>query len=238
MEVAARRRSHLYGCAAVEPTDERRRRPGHRPGREARRRPRRRATSPSSAATCSTRRSSTCSSTTAPGRGGEIQLTDALQELAGATERGRRPVHGVRLPRPPLRHRRPARLPQGGRAARGRAARPRRPTSCLAARSYVDDDAGRPSEDRSTSTWRTSSAPITPLLAARPAAAGRAGLHPGRGRRPRRWTLPPFDNSAMDGYAVRARRRGVGAARRPGACCRSSATSRPAARRPRRPARA
>jgi UTP--glucose-1-phosphate uridylyltransferase len=33
--------------------------------------------------------------TTAPGRGGEIQLTDALRELAGRDRRGGGPVHGV-----------------------------------------------------------------------------------------------------------------------------------------------
>ena len=52
---------------------------------------------------------------TKPGRGGEIQLTDALQELATSAWRRRPRRH---LPRSPLRHRGPARLPQGRRQAR------------------------------------------------------------------------------------------------------------------------
>ena len=72
---------HLYGCAAVEPTDD--------PEvvkvtglveKPSARMPRR--TSPSSDATCCAPRSSTYSRHTEPGKGGEIQLTDALQVLA------------------------------------------------------------------------------------------------------------------------------------------------------------
>ena len=52
---------------------------------------------------------------TEPGRGGEIQLTDAMRALGTGGHAGAR----RRLPRPPLRHRRPARLRQGRRPARG-----------------------------------------------------------------------------------------------------------------------
>ena len=63
---------------------------------------------------------------TEPGRGGEIQLTDALRTLAHDVPRDDGGgVHRRRLPRPSLRHRRPALLPQGRRAARLRARRPR-----------------------------------------------------------------------------------------------------------------
>ena len=57
----------------------------------SRRRRTRRATSRSSAATCSTPPSSTCCARRRPGRGGEIQLTDALRALAAdPAERRRR----------------------------------------------------------------------------------------------------------------------------------------------------
>ena len=60
---------------------------------------------------------------TEPGRGGEIQLTDALRSMAesGDARAGAR----RRLRGPPLRHRRPARLPQDRGAARVRARGPR-----------------------------------------------------------------------------------------------------------------
>ena len=85
---------HLYGCAAVEPTRRGGRRPRHRARREAGPRRTPRATSPSSAATCCTRGSSTSCATPQPGRGGEIQLTDALQTLAAADGEGAG-VYGV-----------------------------------------------------------------------------------------------------------------------------------------------
>ncbi len=50
--------------------------------------------------------------------------------------------------------------------------------------------------------------------------------------------LPSFDNSAMDGYAVRAIDTRDADAERPGACCRWSATSSPAPSRARAWARA
>ena len=56
---------------------------------------------------------------TAPGKGGEIQLTDALEELA-ADESIAGPVLGVIFSRPPLRHRRPPRLPEVEHPARPR----------------------------------------------------------------------------------------------------------------------
>ena len=101
----------MYGCAAVEPFD------GDgdadqvrvdRPSSRSRPPTRRRATSRSSAGTCSTPRCSRCSRARAPGRGGEIQLTDALATLAempadqgggvyGVVFRGRRYDTGDRL---------------------------------------------------------------------------------------------------------------------------------------------
>ena len=84
-----------------------RRRAHHRPRREARPRARAVEPTPSSAATCCAPRSSTCSRSTEPGKGGEIQLTDALQALAAAPDwtggvygvvfRGRRYDTGDRL---------------------------------------------------------------------------------------------------------------------------------------------
>ena len=65
------------------------------------------------------RRSSRPSSRCSPGRGGEIQLTDAIALLL--ERRGR--CYGLHLHRGPLRHRQQARLPQGHRRA-GAAARP------------------------------------------------------------------------------------------------------------------
>ena len=54
---------------------------------------------------------------TPPGKGGEIQLTDALQTLAADADARRRRLRR-RLPRATLRHRRPPRLPEGDRATR------------------------------------------------------------------------------------------------------------------------
>ena len=86
---------HLYGCVAVEPTDTEDVAPGHRPGREAVAPRRRRAPTPSSAATCSTPRSSTPCGRPRPGQGGEIQLTDALQGRGRRAEGAGGGVHGV-----------------------------------------------------------------------------------------------------------------------------------------------
>ena len=85
---------HLYGCAAVTAVD------GEadllrvtdlveKPDQSVPPR-----TWPSSAATCSTRRSSTCCGRPRPGRGGEIQITDALRTMAADPSIGG-PVHGV-----------------------------------------------------------------------------------------------------------------------------------------------
>ena len=50
---------------------------------------------------------------TQPGRGGEIQLTDALRTLATMSSADRRRRARIRVPRSPVRHRRPALLPPG-----------------------------------------------------------------------------------------------------------------------------
>ena len=122
----------------------RRRRPGDRPRREAR--PGRGAEQPRDhrPLRARPRASSTCCASTPPGRGGEIQLTDALRDAGPATgHRAAGPVHGRGLPRPPLRHRRPARLPQGRGPARLRARGPRPRVPQLAARPTSHEEACR-----------------------------------------------------------------------------------------------
>ena len=92
----AREEIDRYGIASVEPAD---RRPpmadevvAGRPAWSRSPSPRRRrATSPSSAATCCRPRSSTRSARIGAGRGGEIQLTDAMALLLAEGT----PVHGV-----------------------------------------------------------------------------------------------------------------------------------------------
>ena len=212
-----RSRSHLYGCAAVEsvPTSD---------GSVVRvtglvekpTPPRRRATWPSSAATCSTRRSSTSCATTAPGRGGEIQLTDALQELAGdrttgggvygVVFRGRRYDTGDRL-----------RLPQGRRPPGREHREDLGPDFAQLARRTTSPGRTEPTRRESRSSEHLD-APCGTCPAARPASTSpcstpRAASWP-RTSWPRR-DLPGFDNSAMDGYAVRAADV-AGATRRPG----------------------
>ena len=84
---------HLYGCAAVKPTAGPGRRAGDRAGREARP-----AEAPSSFAVIGRYVLDPAVfdvlRETTPGRGGEIQLTDALQTLAADPAIGG-PVHGV-----------------------------------------------------------------------------------------------------------------------------------------------
>ena len=119
--------THLYGIATVEATDEDdvvQSPASSRSPRRASRPP----TWPSSAATCCSPRSSTCSRSTEPGKGGEIQLTDALRAGRADESTGRRVRR--RVPRSSLRHRRQARLHQGDRAAR-------RPTATTSAPSCV-----------------------------------------------------------------------------------------------------
>ena len=75
-------RSTSTAASAVEPTGRRGPGPRDRPGREALAPRTRRAPTPSSAATSSTPRSSTSWTAHRRARGGEIQLTDALQRPA------------------------------------------------------------------------------------------------------------------------------------------------------------
>ena len=84
----------LYGVATVEDAESHgavRGRSGSATWSRSRRGTRRRATSPSSAATCCRRPIFEVLRNTPPGRGGEIQLTDAHQDAG----RSREPVHGV-----------------------------------------------------------------------------------------------------------------------------------------------
>ena len=164
---------------------------------------RRRRTSRSWAATCSPRRSSRCSTETQPGVGGEIQLTDAIGAAARPQSRVRLRVH-----RGPLRHRQEARLPAGHRRARPRARRPREPTRAAAASTSCTTRVARAAEPCGPGPARGDPAAI---LAAVPRL-------PRRRRAP--WPtrsgcvlaadvvagepVPPFANTAMDGYAVRA----------------------------------
>ena len=167
----------------------------------SRRPKRRRATSRSSAATCCDPAVFDVLRDTPPGRGGEIQLTDALQTLAAMPpSRRRRLRRGV--PRSSLRHRRPARLPQGHCASW----RANEPTSApefaaVAAASSSMTDAESSHEIRRRASRRLP-AGIETAVAARAATAGRARLHPERRCvgadgtfRPsttRPWTATPF----------------------------------------------
>ena len=91
-------------------TDRRGRRGAHHRRWSRSRRPRRRrAISRSSAATCSTRAVFDVLRDTAPGRGGEIQLTDAIRRCSPRVSPSDRRAAAV--PRPRLRHRRQARVP-------------------------------------------------------------------------------------------------------------------------------
>ena len=169
----------------------------------SRRSRRRRATSRSSAATCSTPASSTCCGrpTAGPRRRDPAHRRAAA---AGGRPASDGPVHGV-----VFRGRRydtgdRLRLPQGRRAARVRARRPRAGLPRLAARRSWGQRA-RPVTDLEDRRRAPRGHPRRRRAAgaAGPPAARRARLHPRRGRRRAEVDLPPFDNSAMDGYAVR-----------------------------------
>ena len=134
------RRSRPTAAPTPEPTDERRPGAAARHRREAGARGRARPTWRSWAATCSPRRSSTRSTGTKPGVGGEIQLTDAIALLLDRAAGVR-----LRVRRGPLRHRQEARLPAGhGRAG----ARPRRPRPRVPRASSPTSSAGEASSDR------------------------------------------------------------------------------------------
>ena len=82
MEVPAGQ-EQLYGIVAGKPVDGRAAHAAHRATwSRSRRRARRRRGWRSSGATCCRRRSGRSWRSTKPGKGGEIQLTDALKELA------------------------------------------------------------------------------------------------------------------------------------------------------------
>ena len=140
---------------------------------------------------------------TPPGRGGEIQLTDALLTLAkrGPGRRRRRDRRAV--PRPPLRHRQQAGLPAHRGPVRLRALRPGRGDRALAAQvpgqpSVSHSGELTPVEEHLAEILATIT-PLTPtelglndiggLVLAEDVSAVSA--------------LPSFDNSGMDGYAVR-----------------------------------
>ena len=139
-----------------------------------------------------------------PGRGGEIQLTDALQELHRDRAGARR-----RLPRPPLRHRRPARLPQGGRAARRRPRRPRPAAARLAAASGWPTPPGRPARDhrrraprpgpgrRPAAVRRSTSASWTRTAACSPRTSSRRRRC--RASTTARWTATPCGSTTSRG---------------------------------------
>ena len=211
-----------------------RRRPGHRPGREAGGRRGAEQPTPSSAATCSTRRSSTSCARPQPGRGGEIQLTDALAALAaepragggvhGVVFRGRRYDTGDRLDYlkavvrlacerddlgPPTSATWLSELRRrGGSPVKSVDAAPRR-TASTRHRAAVADRRCSCSTRRAACWPRTSSARVA-LPAVRQLA---------------RWTATPSGSRTSRGASEETRW-----------CCRSSATSRPGAgRRPRWP---
>ena len=104
---------HLYGCAAVDAVRVRgRRRAGHRPGREAR--PGRRAEQPrrSSAATsCDPAVFDVLRAAPSPAAAARSSSPTRCRSWPAPTRRRRRRARRG-LPRPPLRHRRPARLPR------------------------------------------------------------------------------------------------------------------------------
>src|SRR3954464_11440880 len=147
-----------------------------------------------------------------PGRGGEIQLTDALQTIAqeggegggvyGVVFRGRRydtgdRLHHLNAPR----HGRPARLPQGRRPARQRARRPRAGLPRLAADLRLGHGA-RPlviSVDEHLAGCLAAVGPLpvetVPVSRARNRVLAADVASP--------IALPGFDNSSMDGFAVR-----------------------------------
>ena len=166
-----------------------------------------------------------------PGRGGEIQLTDALQTLAADRGDGR-PGARRRLQRPPLRHRRPRRLP-----------------AAIVRLACEREDLGPDFR-----TWLRGTSPrrcMTPRRTRRPWSVERASRrHPRRSCAPLDpielqlldaqgcvlvedvtvpGALPPFDNSSMDGYAVRAADIDGATEEHPAVARRSSATSRRAA---------
>ena len=152
---ADRDQIHLYGCPAVDADRRPRRRDASPTSSRSPTPTRRRATTRSSAATCSTPPCSTSSKSTPPGRGGEIQLTDALRTLASHARRGGRRGSRHRLPRPALRHRRPAVVPAGGHPPGLRARRHRSRPAGLAGRrssrsSVVASAAGRSPSPRVT----------------------------------------------------------------------------------------
>jgi hypothetical protein len=86
------------------------------------------STSPSSAATMLSPDDLRRAGKTEPGQRRRDPAADALMTLTSAGPDSGGPVHGVVFRGPPLRHRRPSRLPQGGRPAR---VRPRRHRSGL-----------------------------------------------------------------------------------------------------------
>ena len=185
---------------------------------------RRRAPTPSSAATSSTRRSSTCCATTQPGRGGEIQLTDALQQLAGDRAEGGGGVHGVVF--------RGRRYDTGDRLDYLRpscAWRANVRTSARELRAWLRElrPGGEATVVKSVDEHLAAClrgdrllAPIElQLLDAQGCVLAEDVVA--------RTDLPPFDNRAMDGYAVHAADI-AGAREQSRWSCRSSATSRPA----------
>ena len=134
---------------------------------------------------------------TQPGRGGEIQLTDALQHLAVSRMAGAR---GARrgLPRSPLRHRRPVGVPQGGRPAGQRACRARRGLPFVAGRVRGTGSQRVISVEEHVRRILDTVHALPPadltVDQAQDCVLAEDVVSP--------IDLPGFDNSAMDGYAV------------------------------------
>ncbi len=151
---------------------------------------------------------------TEPGRGGEIQLTDALKD-PGADGPGRRRRRVRRaVPRPPLRHRQQGRLPAHPDPVRGRAARCGRGVRALAPQVRRQPAV---TEGPSPRAGSHADPPLVPveqhladvLAAIRPVEPAWVPLAGALGtvlaeHVTASTPLPSFDNSAMDGYAVRA----------------------------------
>ena len=201
----AARRSRRYGCAKPErdlgpPGAD----PRHR--REARRRPRPRRTWRSWAATCFTPEIFDSSSSVEPGVGGEIQLTDAIALLLADQA-----VYGVTFDGRPLRHRqgaRPTSRPSSSWPSSATRPRPRASARFLAdlvpARGPRSDVIAVPVIPLRRGPRATSLAAARPLgpAAGRRSTTPSAACWPSRSWPPSR--CPPFANSAMDGFAVRA----------------------------------
>ena len=231
---------HLYGCAAVEPTVRRATSSGSPTWSRSRTRRTRPATRPSSAATCSTRPSSTCCARPRPAAAARSSSPTRCSELAAARTR-RRPGARRRLHGPPLRHRRPRRLPAcrcpDSRANVRTWARTSVPGCAVTSPrrcSTLSSTAARPPTGRRTSRLVGGRAPGRHPRARRarwspsscscstPRAASWPRTSPCRSPCRRSTT------AAMDGYAVRAADV-AGATESTRRRCRSSATSRPAA---------